>query len=231
MEKLFENHNAEMAAFIVEPILQGAGGMRLYNAMYLRKIRELCTRYDVLMIADEIATGFGRTGELLACNHALIVPDILCLGKALTGGYMTLAVTITTEKIAQTISSASPGVFMHGPTFMANPLACAVAAKSVELLIHSSWKSKVKSIENQCKEELNQLKNHTLVQDVRILGAVAVVETVKPLPHHKVLDEFISYGAWIRPIGKAIYLMPPYSIKENELSILTNSIIKVLNNA
>ncbi|MFC1671310.1 aminotransferase class III-fold pyridoxal phosphate-dependent enzyme, partial [Spirochaetota bacterium] len=204
------------------------GGMRIYSPHYIRRARELCDEFNLLLIFDEIATGFGRTGKMFACEHGGVSPDIMCLGKAITGGYMSFALAITTGHVAETISEGEPGVFMHGPTFMGNPLACSISIANINLLFENFYEDKVLSIEKQLKSELSRCVELPLVSDVRVLGAIGAVELKRPVQVALAVDNFVKRGVWIRPFGNVIYIMPPYIIKPQELSELTSSIHEVI---
>lgn len=224
--KLQQNHT-QIAAVILEPIVQGAGGMRIYSPDFLKRVRELCSQFDVLLILDEIATGFGRTGKLFAYEHAGVAPDILCIGKALTGGYMSLAATLTSKKVIQGVE-ANGNVLMHGPTFMANPLACAVANASVELLLNSPWEERIQNIQTQLNEELRRCEALSIVKEVRTLGAIGVVELNENVDLGFMTPAFIAQGVWLRPFLNLVYIMPPFVITKEELTQLTSAIYNVV---
>jgi len=223
-------HHEEIAAVILEPIVQGAGGMKFYHPQYLNEVRKLCDEYDLLLIFDEIATGFGRTGKLFAAEHTKIEPDIMCIGKAITGGYMTFAAVLASDKVSNEISRGKNPTLMHGPTFMANPLACSVSIASIKLLLNSPWEKRIAKIEKILEKEFAKLKSNRNVRDVRVLGAIGVIEMHEPVDMESVTNKFIAKGVWLRPFGRLIYTMPPYIISEEDLITLTDAICEVVEN-
>lgn len=228
LSQFFAEHGAQLAGFIIEPIIQGAGGMRFYSPEYLQLLRQLCDEHDVLLIADEIATGFGRSGKLFACEHADISPDIMTIGKALTGGYMTFAATLCTRKVADAIHHSDYPALMHGPTFMGNPLACAVACASIDLILSYDIETRTANMQRTMEQQLSPAALLAGVAEVRCLGAVAVIEleTAVDMPIFQSL--LIEHGIWVRPFGKLVYIMPPYIITDDELITLCQSLLKVV---
>lgn len=228
LERLLKENTSSIAAVILEPLVQGAGGMRFYSAAYLKKVRQLCDQYNTLLILDEIATGFGRTGTLFAYEQANISPDILCVGKALTGGYLSLAATLCTRQVANRIGQGEHPTLMHGPTFMANPLACAVANASLKLLLTSDWQSRVNVIEQQLSNELAPCEQFAAVKNMRVKGAIGVIELHHPIDIHWMQPRFVELGVWVRPFSNLVYVMPPFIIEPSDLSKITSAITTVV---
>lgn len=228
LRETFEQRGAEIAALILEPIVQGAGAMKFYHPEFLKGARRLCDEYKILLICDEIATGFGRTGKMFACHHAQIEPDIMCLGKAITGGYLSFAATLASRDVAYAVSRGEAGVFMHGPTFMANPLACAAANASLDLASESGYLENVLRIEKHFKERFAEIRQIKGVADTRVLGAIGVAEMRENVDVQKIQEMFVEKGVWIRPFGRLVYLMPPFVISDADLGRLTGALIDVL---
>ena len=225
---LLAEHADGVAAVVIEPIVQGAGGMRFYSAQYLQRLRALCDEHEVLLVLDEIATGFGRTGEMFGCSHAEIAPDVMCLGKAMTGGYLSMAATLCTAEVASGVCRAEPGALMHGPTFMANPLAAAVSVASIDLLLSQPWQAEIRRLEKGLIEGLNPARSLPGIVDVRVLGAIGVIETERPLPIDAIQQRLVDRGVWLRPFGRLLYTMPPYVIDDDNLRVVTAAMIDVV---
>jgi adenosylmethionine-8-amino-7-oxononanoate aminotransferase len=228
IEALLAEHHQALAAVIIEPVVQGTGGMNFYAPEYVTRLRQLCDQYDVLLILDEIATGFGRTGKLFACEHAGIAPDIMCLGKTMAGGYLSLAATLCNDKIARGISEGEAGAFMHGPTFMANPLACAVSHASIELLLSQDWQHIVSNMAEQLNKGLAPAKSLPGVKDVRVLGSIGVIEMEQPVDMATIQEQLVAQGIWLRPFGRLIYTIPPYTISDEDIATLCQGMVAVV---
>ncbi len=227
MRKILRDNRNEIAAVIIEPIVQGAGGMRFYHPQYLKELRALCDELGILLILDEIATGFYRSGRLFACEYAGVEPDIMCVGKALTGGYMSFAATLASDDVADTISNGGVGLFMHGPTFMANPLACAAANASLDLVLQPQTPLNVLRIEKKLKDGLAAARDIKGVADARALGAIGVLEMEKPIDMAKAQELLIERGVWLRPFGRLLYTMPPYISTDSQLERITSAMVEV----
>jgi adenosylmethionine-8-amino-7-oxononanoate aminotransferase len=225
---LLDAHDDEIAAVICEPVVQGAGAMRFYAPEWLRRLRELCDAHDVLLIADEIATGFGRSGELFGCDHAGISPDIMCVGKSMTGGYLSMAATLCTDAVAEAVCAGEGGAFMHGPTYMANPLAAAVANASIRLLLDGPWRTRVAALERELDAGLAPAASLPGVADVRVLGAIGVIELLEPVDMRRIQPLLVSLGVWVRPFGRLVYAMPPYIIDTADVRALTGAMVEAV---
>ena len=228
LERLLDEHGSDLAAVILEPVVQGAGGMYFFAPAYLARVRELCDGYGILLITDEIATGFGRTGTLFAGEHAGIAPDIMCVGKAMTGGYVSMGATLCTDEVAATISEGPAGAFMHGPTFMANPLAAAVSLASIDLLLGQDWAGSVRRVSDRLEAGLQAARDLPGVADVRVLGAIGVIETVDPVDLGEITPMFVERGVWVRPFGRLVYTMPPYVTDDADLDLITGAMVEVV---